>query len=130
LFQECIIEAADAWSMRSWLTTISPPVCDLPLFQEYIIEAADAWSMRSWLTAIHACMRGANCPAAGDHHMAASAAATPPALLPRITASAAGSVSTADRMFRLGLTESQSLQVSRRGFLHTGSSQRSNFAFM
>jgi hypothetical protein len=58
LFQECIIEAADAWSMRSWLTTISPPVCDLPLFQEYIIEAADEGGHAELAHRyIHACLR-------------------------------------------------------------------------
>jgi hypothetical protein len=93
--------------------------CKVFCAQEYIIETADAWSMRSWLTAIHACMRGGsgcvanNCSgSSGGGDPATITSTPPPALLPRIAAAAGGGSTTADRMFRLGLTESQSLQVS------------------
>jgi len=70
--------------------------------QEYIVEAPDSAEMRSWLNSIHNCMRQA-APGASrgsQDHLAA------------------------DKMFRLGLAESQSMQhfhpASRLEFLGSG----------
>ena len=51
---------------------------------------------------------------------ATSVTPTPPALLPRGGGGGSSSSATADRMFRLGLTESQSLQVRVDSYLVGG----------